>query len=57
MDWVVIGLVAIAALISVVVSLFQPGALSPAGIFWVVVATILLLGVSAVLMERHSKEH
>ena len=56
MDWVVIGFVAIAALISVVVSLFQPGALSPAGIFFVVVATILL-GVSAVLMERHSKEH
>jgi len=55
MDWVVIGLVAIAALIFNVINVLQliP---SPVGTFWAVVATILL-GVSAVLMERHSKEH
>jgi len=51
MEWVVIGLVAIAALIFNLINVFQSIS-SPGGIFGVVVATILL-GISAVLMEQH----
>ena len=55
MEWVVIGLVAIAALIFNVINVLQLIA-SPAGIFWAVVATILL-GVSAVLTVLYRKEY